>query len=357
MDVKIPRFSGHHMNRRGPALAAIVVLAAVLQVAAAAGLSYVAGWGAVKAAFAQFDWWWVCACVGGVVVSFVGYHFAYRGIFRVDGGPDLGLRQMLAAEAAGFGGFLAHGGAALDEFALKGAGAEDRDATVRVTALGGLEHGILALGTTGAAIAVLVLGRSLPPSDFSVPWAVIPVPGFLVAFWLAERYRARFNGARGGWRAKLGVFLDSIHLIRAMFINPRRHGSALLGMGLFWAADAFAAWAGLAAFGFRMHVASFIVGYATGMVFTRRTGPLAGAGVLMLVLPLTIWYSGAPLASAVAGVFAYRVISLWLPMPFSFAALPALRSIGHERQPGAEGAAYPPDEPALRQKPSEERQS
>jgi len=39
-------------------------------------------------------------------------------------------------------------------------------------------------------------------------------------------------------------------------------------------------------FGFRMNAAALFVGFATGMVFTRRTGPLAGAGVLALVLPL-----------------------------------------------------------------------
>jgi hypothetical protein len=34
--------------------------------------------------------------------------------------------------------------------------------------------------------------------------------------------------------------------------------------------------------------AALIVGYCTGMVFTRRTAPLAGAGTLTLILPLTI---------------------------------------------------------------------
>jgi hypothetical protein len=44
-----------------------------------------------------------------------------------------------------------------------------------------------------------------------------------------------------------------------------RHGAVL-------AADAFATWAGVAAFGFRMNAAMLFVGFATGMVFTRRTG-------------------------------------------------------------------------------------
>jgi hypothetical protein len=49
--------------------------------------------------------------------------------------------------------------------------------------------------------------------------------------------------------------------------------------------------------------------------------------VLALILPLTIWVSGAPLAVAVAGVFLYRVLALLMPMPVSLAALPTLRTM------------------------------
>jgi hypothetical protein len=113
---------------------------------------------------------------------------------------------------------------------------------------------------------------------------------------------------------------------------------------LFWATDAFATWAGLATFVFQMNMAALFVGFATGMLFTRRTGPLASVGVLALVLPLTIWVSGAPFAVAIVGVFVYRVLALLLPMPVSLAALPTLRKLaeGQEKPTGA------PDEPALR---------
>ena len=110
-----------------------------------------------------------------------------------------------------------------------------------------------------------------------------------------------------------------------LFAHPLRWGPALWGLALFWATDAFATWAGLATFGFQMNMAALFVGFATGMLFTRRTGPLAGAGVLALVLPLTIWVSGAPFAVAIVGVFVYRVLALLLPMPVSLATLPTLR--------------------------------
>jgi hypothetical protein len=347
--ISLPRLSIVHMQRRGSVLALLVGVAILLELASGVGLAYVVGWSEVRAVLGDFHGLWLIALVGGLLVSLIGYHYAYRGIFRVEGGPTLPRQQMRAVVAAGFGGFLAHGGGALDQYALQAAGADEREAKARVAALGGLEHGVLAIGGCAAAIAVLVSGLGQPPADFTLPWAIIPIPGFLIAFWAAERYRDRFRG-RAGWRGKAGIFLDSIWMIRALFAHPLRWGWALCGMALFWAADAFAAWAGLAMFGFHMNAATLFVGFATGMVFTRRTGPLAGAGVLALVLPVTIWVSGAPFAVAVVGIFAYRVLALLLPMPVSLAALPTLRAMGQRPASHTAEAAENTKEPVLQQR-------
>jgi hypothetical protein len=333
------------LKHRRSRVVALLVLAAALQVAAAVGMAYVAGFAQVQHALGQVSGPWIAAVVGVLVVSFLGYFAAYRGIYRVEDGPRLARREMIAVVAGGFGGFLAHGGSALDDYALQAAGADERDASVRVSALAGMEHGVLGLLGTAAGIVVLAQGLAAPPADFSVPWAVVPIPGFALAFWLAERYRARLQ-SRPGWRAKIGVFLDSIHVNRMLFLRPQHHGPAVAGMTLFWLTDAFAMWSALAAFGFRMNAAAMFIGYATGMVFTRRTGPLGGAGVLMVVLPVTIWYSGAPMAVAVVGVFVYRVLSLWLPMPFALKSLGTLRAMS---EPATSGTERRPDisEPAL----------
>ena len=50
-------------------------------------------------------------------------------------------------------------------------------------ALAGLKLGVLALGGCGAAIAVLVSGLGVPQPDFTLPWAIIPVPTMLIGFW------------------------------------------------------------------------------------------------------------------------------------------------------------------------------
>jgi hypothetical protein len=334
MPMPLRRVLAPHLERPGAELALLIALAALLELAAGVGLAYVAGFGKVRDALSGFDWVWLTVLVSALAASLGGYFFGYRGIHRVEDGPVLSGRQMHAVVAAGFGGFLAHGGGALDKCALQAAGASEDEARVRVAGLGGLEYAVLSFGGCAAAIVILVSGLGAPPTDFTLPWAVIPVPGMLLGFWFAERYRDRFYGRRG-WRGATGTFLEAIHLIRELFIRPWRWAWAPFGMALFWAADAFAVWAGLAAFGFRMDAASLIVGYATGMVFTRRTGPLAGAGILALVLPLSLWYCGAPLAVAVAGVFAYRVLALWLPMPAALAFLPTLRTMGEQQISGA----------------------
>jgi len=323
-----------HIHRRGTELALLVLLAALLQLAAGTGLAYLAGFSHVQTVLGHLHWTWLIALSGVLLVSFAGYYYAYRGIFRVEDGPPLPRPHLGAVVVAGFGGFLAHGGGALDRYALEAAGANTAEARMRVNALAGLEQGILSIAGCGAALAILVSGLGQPPADFTIPWAAVPIPGFLIAFWAAERYRDRFR-SRGGWRGILGTLLDSVHLIRELFVHPWRWASALLGMALFWAAEVSAAWVGLAAFGLRMNATALIIGFATGMLFTRRIGPLGGAGLLALVLPLTIWSSGAPLAVAIAGVFAYQVLFFWLPMPVALACLPTLRMMGRHLAPPA----------------------
>lgn len=339
--------STHHLNRPTSALAALALAIAVLQLAAGVGMAYVAGFGPVADAFALVEWYWLVAMVAALGVSFAGYHYACRGVYEVNDGHRLQPPQMRSVSIAGFGGFLAHGGSALDKYALKAAGADDWQAGIRVSALAGLEHGVLGLIGTVAGIAVLADGPGVPPLDFSLPWAVIPVPGFLMAFWLAGRYHGRLDPDRGGWRRAAAMLIECCRLVQRLFRQTFAHPPAVWGMALFWVAEMFAVWAGMAAFGFEMTPGRLIIGVGTGMVFTRRTGPLAGAGVIIVTLVASLYYCGAPLPAALAGVFAYRVLSLWLPMPVALAQLPRLRMMGQPGVPGAPAAAGARHEPVL----------
>ena len=281
-------------------------------------------------------------------MAFCGYYFAYRGIKGVEGGPALDRPALLAVVIAGFGGFLAHGGTAIDEFAMRAGGASENEAKVRVGALAAYEHGVLALIVCPAAIAALLAGVAIPRTDLSWPWALIPPPAFVLGFWLAERYRDRLRRRRG-WRRRLGMFFDTAHLVFELMSHPMRRAPALAGMLVYWGADMFGLWATTAAFGFHMTFLAVIVAFGTGMLFTRRTAPLGGAGVMVVALVPTLWYGAAvPFAVATLGVAFYRFLTVGLPLPFSLAALPKLRELGRTGEDSSgSGTPTSKGEPAL----------
>jgi hypothetical protein len=322
--------SHSHVGARSHRLLLLTVLAAVLYLAAGLGLADVAGFGDVWRAAQHPQWQWLAASLGGVVLAFVGYYFGYCGVGSVEDGPDdLTHAERLGVVAAGFGGFFAHGGTGIDRAVMRAAGGSAREAKVRVTLLGGLEHGILAIPCSAAAIVLLVEGVRKPPLDFTIPWAVGPWVGFGVAYWAAERYRARLR-RRGGWRQKLSIAFDATHLVGAMFRRPARHATAISGMLLYWLGDMWGLWMAIAAFGLRMNAATTMVAFGTAMIVTRRTGPLGGAGILCAALAATLWYCGAPWTAAVLGTFSYRFFAVWLPQPLSFLMLPRLRRLLEE---------------------------
>jgi hypothetical protein len=341
-------FSTHHVDRPAPQLAGLIGIVAVLYVAAGVGMAYVAGFGNVWHRLQSAHWWWLAPSLGAVLLAFGGYYFAYCGVKSVEDGPELETRALLAVVTAGFGGFLARGGTALDQFAMRAGGASEREAKVRTGALAGFEHGTLALIVCPAAIAALLVGDVIPRTDLTWPWAIIPPPAFLIAIVAAERYRDRLRG-RGGWRERLGVFFDTAHIVHVLITQPRRCRFALAGMALYWGADMFALWSATAAFGVHMSALSIIVALGTGMLFTRRTAPLAGAGLMMVALVPTLWYGAAvPFAAATLGVAAYRFFTIWVPLPGALAALPKLRELARTGEDSSgQGTRTTQGEPAL----------
>jgi uncharacterized membrane protein YbhN (UPF0104 family) len=68
-----------------------------------------------------------------------------------------------------------------------------------------------------------------------------------------------------------------------------------------------------------------VLAHAVGYVLTRRTLPFAGAGIVEVLMPLTLVAAGAPFPGAVLGVIVYRIFNLWLPLVPALAALPFVR--------------------------------
>ena len=338
----------HFLHTKWWGLGAIIGLMALFYAAGGIGMAYVAGFHAVHARLLSAHWWWLLPALGGVTAAYVGYFFAYRGINRAEDGPELEFPALTAVVTAGFGGFLAHGGAALDDYAMRAGGAPEREAKVRVSSLAGFEHGALAIIACPAAVAAILAGGAFPRGDFTWPWAVLPPAGFALAIVLAERLRERLR-ERHGWRGSLGVFFDAVHIVWAILRHPRTYGDALLGMLIYWGGDMFALWAATRAFGYTMSATDAIIGLSTGMILTRRTAPLAGAGLVLVALVATLWNAAdVPFAAATLGVAAYRAITLFAPIPFGLAAIPKLRELGRraESASGADAGASR-GEPAL----------
>jgi uncharacterized membrane protein YbhN (UPF0104 family) len=247
----------------------------------------------------------------------------------VDGGPQLGLRQASKIVAAGFGAFFAasaSGGFKVDYLALRNAGARRKEALARVLGLGMLEYAVLA-PVTCAAACVLLVHHSRISTGFTMPWAIGVPAGALIAIGLMP-HRKRFNNARG-WRGLLAVFLDALSILKGLAGRPRRGVFAAIGMTMYWAGDAFCLWACLYGFlGKPLPVLPFIVGYATGYALSRRTLPLAGAGVVEALLPFALLWVSLPLAAGMLAVLAYRFFNLWLPLVPAVVGFRRLRAVG-----------------------------
>jgi uncharacterized membrane protein YbhN (UPF0104 family) len=281
-------------------------------------LSAFAGWGSVAGRLRPSLSLWFLLAVVAEAVSFAGYVEAYRGVAQVDGGRRLPLRRAIRLVAIGFGAFLAKGGGALDARALS-EGEDDDRGEVRVLALDALEHAPLAPAACLASVALLASGNHTPGFDFTIPWAVLVPLGGVLAVWGVRR-RDRLAG-RGGWRGWLRRLLDGIDLLFHLARDWRASWGAFLGATVYWAGDVACLWLCLEPLGAAPALGAIVVAHAEGYVLTRRTLPLAGAGIVEIVLPLTVCAAGAPLADAIVGVLVYRVLNLWLPLAPAFVAL------------------------------------
>jgi hypothetical protein len=304
-------------------LVVTTLAAAVLFLGSLAVMAAIAGFGDVVHHFHSRLAFWFAVAFAAEAAAFGAYVLAYRSVAAVDGGRRLTLLEATELVAVGFGAFLAKGGAVLDSKALRGWGGDDHEGEVRVLALDALEHAPLAPAACAAAITLLVQGRRKPGLDFTIPWATLVPLGALLAFF-GVRHRDRFVGA-DGWRGKLGDVLEGIAVLFRLAREWREHWPAFAGALVYWAGDVFCLWASLKPFDAAPQFAPIVLAHAVGYVLTRRTLPLAGAGVVEVLMPLTLAAAGAPFAGAILGVCVYRVFNLWAPLVPAAIALPRLR--------------------------------
>ena len=309
--------------RRPLPLLATTAVAAVAFVGALAIMTAIAGWNDVFARFRPDLSFWFGIAFAAELAAFAGYVFAYRAVALVEGGRRLSFVAAVELVAVGFGAFLAKGGAALDSKALRSRRGSKREGEVRVLALDALEHAPLAPAACVAAITLLAQGRHKPGLDFTIPWATLVPLGAVLAF-VGVRHRRHFVG-KAGWRGKLGDVLDGIRVLFRLGRDWRQHWPAFVGASVYWAGDVLCLWASLKPFGAALGFAPIVLAHAVGYVLTRRTLPFGGAGIVEVLMPLTLVAAGAPFSGAILGVFVYRVFNLWLPLLPAVVALPRLR--------------------------------
>jgi len=304
-------------------LAVTTAIAAAGFAVALAVMSTIAGWSGVIARIRPPSSYWFGVALAAELVSFCAYVFAYRSVAAVEGGRRLRLVLAVQLVAVGFGAFLAKGGAALDSNALRGSKGTKREGEIRVMALDALEHAPLAPAACAAAIVLLAQNKRTPGLDFTIPWAALVPLGAILAV-VGVRHRRRFTG-RGGWRGKLGDALEAINVLFTLARRPREHWPAFAGATVYWAGDVFCLWASLKPFNAAPAPAPVVIAHAVGYSLTRRTLPFAGAGIVEVLMPLTLVACGMSLTGAILGVFTYRVFNLWLPLLPAALAVPRLK--------------------------------
>jgi uncharacterized membrane protein YbhN (UPF0104 family) len=305
-------------------LTVLLSVGAALSVGALVGITIDVGWRPLWAVLQHADWVFALYVPVAVAVSYLGYTLAYREVANSDK-CDLGLRDTLQIVTTGFGPVSPRGGSAIDVRELTRRGLDRDAAEQRVRVLGLLEYSVLAPATLLAAIYMLTQGMKAQAG--LLPSWIIGVPlGTIIAVGLLVKYRRA--GRPQTWWSPLRTNLDAIDSLSSLLKSWRRAPIALAGMTLYWAAEIAALGLCIDVFGHRRGaIAVIIVGYATGYALTRRTLPLAGAGVVEALMPFALNWVGFPLASSILAVIAYRIFNLWLPM------IPAVISLRHlERQ-------------------------
>jgi uncharacterized membrane protein YbhN (UPF0104 family) len=314
--------SGHHRHLTPAGVLAAVLVGAALAAGALAGVGWVAGFGEVFDRFNAADWNWLPLAVGCIVLSHVGYAFAYREVVRCHEGPTVSVGIVGASVLAGFGMLIPRAGFTMDRAVLRDHGMTSDQARGTVLTLGMLEYALLAPATLVAA-TVLFIEHFPAQGGVLISW-VIGVPAGTAITMALIVFRKRLPQRRRVGRT-LREVLDAVASLR-QFSQTAIGLLAIIGMAVYWAADIGALGACFLVVRHAVPVSVLVVGYATGYAMTRRSMPFAGAGAAEALMPFAMHWMSVPLAAAVLAVFAYRLCNLWLPLAPAAVALRHLRN-------------------------------
>jgi len=280
---------------------------------------------------------WLTVALVAELASLPAYALAYRRIVRHVGGWDLSARLTVRMVLAGFGTFAVLGGLTLDRRGLERTGAHPRAAKRSILALSLTELATLALAACIAA-AVMLLEDASVTGSMLWPWAAgVPV-GICVTVWLSRPPRS----LQRRLPALTALSDDLKHIANELV----RHPQPWFGIGGYFLADILCLYAGLRAVGLNVDAGGLVIAYASGFLLTKRTLPLGGAGIVELLLTVSLVWVGEPLASALAAVVLYRAFNLLLVAALALAARDLLTrttfdSVQSERSSEAHSHAAP----------------
>jgi uncharacterized membrane protein YbhN (UPF0104 family) len=279
--------------------------AAAASIAAILAIGLIAHLPAVVRAIDRLHPSWLGVTLAAEILSLPSYALAYRTIVRRYSHQSLTGRVTLHMVLAGFGLFAVLGGFSVDRLGLQRLGADPEDARQSVLALGLVEIVTLAIAGFAAAVALLAAGSAVQGSMLW-PW-VIGVPGAsLVAVGLLIYARRHRQALSPRWQ----TLADHGWLLTRMLRELMRLPQAWCGIGLYFIADVASLYAAARAVGVRLGVGAVLIAYASGYLFTRRTLPLASAAFVEVLLTLSLFWVGVPLAPALAAVIVYRTLGL-----------------------------------------------
>ncbi len=300
------------------------VIAAVVSLGAASVMAALAGLSVVGKALEGVTPGWVAIAAAARIVALGGYTLAHHSVMSACDDGELGAESP-AVVAFGAGATSLKGGFAVDRRALRGAGASRRQANVHVLALGLLEY--LALAPAAWACALALQGTRGVQGAVTWPWLVGVPLGTVAAAVLYRRLVPRLASGRRSPPVPAARTLEAARVLLRSARAPSRGLSALLGMAVHWCAEVACLWASLRAVGLSENVAVVTLGFATGLVLTPRTLPLAGAGIVEILLPLSLMWVGVPLAEAVVAVLAAELTRLVIYLPLALAAEERVRAL------------------------------
>ena len=263
---------------------------------------------------------WLLAAFGVELIAYVGYVFAYRATVLPSRRRQLSFGLTLRLVVAGFGPFVPMGGFSFDRQALSAVNRSRREARRQVLALGVIEYLLLAPAAAVCSLLLLIEGSRASPG-LTLPWVFgVPV-GFAIAWWATQRHviewLERTHGRVGTAAAEV---LHGAQVLRRVVLRPLDRPLAVVGMAIYWAAEIACLGLALLCFGVEIGVPQLIVAYSTGYAASRRSLPLAGAGITEALLTVSLIAVHVNSADALVAVVAYRVVNFIAPIPASLLA-------------------------------------